>query len=131
MIRNTIASLFIAGSPVSGPPAMADLLLASDPTTHSDGSVTWHPPARYDHQFKGKTSIYTMPQKDVAEACRQLYEKAGLDIPVSPTQKGCAAYKGKHGIIISIDKPYRGSTPEAVIRHERGHLNGWGSDHPD
>lgn len=131
MMRSAIASLFMAGNPTAAPAPIADLLLASGPATHADGSVTWNPPARYDRPFKGKETIYQLPQSEVAEACSKLFADAGLDIPVSPKQKGCAVYKGRNGIIIAIDKPFEGATPEAVIRHERGHLNGWDQDHSD
>lgn len=110
---------------------VASVGFASGPVTHEDGSVTWNPPKQYDHAFDGKETIRLLPQPEVVEACRRLFADAGFDIPVKPTQKGCAVFKGRNGIIIAIDKPYRGSTTEAVIRHERGHLNGWGEDHPD
>jgi hypothetical protein len=112
-------------------PAPASLLLVSGPTTHEDGSVTWNPPARYDHPFDGRETVYRLPQDQVPSACRELFKKAGLDIKVSENQKGCAAYKGKIGYIIVIDSPFQGVTPEDAIRHERGHLNGWPSDHSE
>lgn len=28
-------------------------------------------------------------------------------------------------LIITVDRPYRKATPEAVFRHEQGHCNGW------
>jgi hypothetical protein len=108
-----------------------DLVLTGGPTTHEDGSVTWNPPERYDRPFDGKETIRLLPQPEVVEACRELFEQAGLDIEVTLKQMGCAVYKGKNGTIIAIDKPFNGVTPEAVIRHERGHLNGWGADHED
>lgn len=132
MIRNTIASLFLAhGQPQPETAPLADLLLASGPTTHDDGSVTWPPPERYDKPFDGNETIRHLPQPEVVEACRKLFADAGLNIKVSPTQKGCAVFKGKNGAIIAIDRPYKGATPEAVVQHERGHLNGWKQDHPD
>lgn len=105
--------------------------LASGPVTHGDGSVTWNPPASYDHAFDGTETIHRLPQPEVVEACRRLFAEAGLDIPVGPNQKGCAVFKGRDGTIIVIDRPFMGVTPEAAIRHERGHLNGWPADHPD
>ncbi len=128
MIRNALAAMLLA--PAEGRNDMA-VYLAKGPTALADGSTIWNPPARYDHKFDGKQTILRMPQTEVMEACRRLFEDAGLEIEVSPTQKGCAVFKGSDGTIIVIDRPYKGVTPEAVIRHERGHLNGWPSDHPD
>ena len=85
-------------------------------------------PKRYDHAFDGKETIAAC-HNPVPEACKKLFKDAGLDIEVGPNQKGCGVYRGKNGIIIVIDRPFMGATPEAVIRHERGHLNGWPSDH--
>ncbi len=128
MIRNALAAMLLA--PAEGRNDMA-MYLASDPVTHADGSVTWNPPTRFDHEFDGLETIRKLPQSEVMEACRKLFDDAGLDVEVTVTQKGCAVFKGSNGTIIVVDKPYRGVTPEAAIRHERGHLNGWPSDHPD
>ena len=103
MIRNTIASLFLAhGQPHPETMPLADILLASSPVTQEDGSVIWNPPSRYDKPFKGTTTIHKLPQPEVVEACRKLFADAGLDIAVGPKQKGCAVYKGKTGTIIAI-----------------------------
>jgi hypothetical protein len=133
MIRAALVSALMTHTPqVDGTrKKIADLVLAGGPTTHDDGSVTWNPPKRYDKPFDGKETLRLMPQKEVVEACRKLFKKAGLDIKVTPKQLGCAVYKGKNGTIIAIDKPVGGVTPEAVIRHERGHLNGWDQHHSD
>lgn len=127
MIRNALAAIAAANS-LAGQPSV---ILASSPTTHADGSITWNPPKRYDHAFDGKETIRRLPQSEVPEACKKLFKDAGLDIEVGPNQKGCGVYRGKNGIIIVIDRPFMGAAPEAVIRHERGHLNGWPSDHRD
>ena len=111
--------------------AIAEASMAGGPVMHSDGSVTWNPPAEFDHAFSGNETIYQLPQSQVPEACADLFEKAGLNIKVSADQKGCAAYKGTRGYIIVMDRAFGGVTPEAAIRHERGHLNGWPADHPD
>jgi hypothetical protein len=129
MIRNALAGILAANS-LGFIPAES-VILASSPTTHADGSVTWNPPKRYDHAFDGKETIRHLPQAEVPEACRRLFRDAGLEISVGPKQKGCAVYQGKNGTIIVVDKPFGGATPDAIIRHERGHLNGWPADHPD
>jgi hypothetical protein len=137
MIRNALASLLVAKNMAHEIPKdrrysqVAEAILASSPTTHDDGSVTWNPPKKYDRPFDGTEAIRRLPQPEVVEACRKLFADADLNIAVSPTQKGCAVYKGRNGTIIVIDKPFMGVTPEAAIRHERGHLNGWKQDHPD
>ena len=129
MIRNALAGILAANS-LGFIPAES-VILASSPTTHEDGSVTWNPPKRYDHAFDGKETIRRLPQAEVPEACRRLFRDAGLEISVGPKQKGCAVYQGKNGTIIVVDKPFGGATPDAIIRHERCHLNGWPADHPD
>lgn len=131
MMKSAIASLLIAHPQPSAEANIAKLLLASSPSTHQDGSVTWDPPKRYDHPFKGTETIHRLPQPDVVEACRKLFRDAGMDVKVTKNQKGCAVFKGSDGTIIVIDKPFMGVTPEAAIRHERGHLNGWHQSHPD
>lgn len=136
MIRNALAAMLslplnqnaLAAKPSDN--AFAVYMIGG-PTTHEDGSVTWNPPKRYDRAFDGTEGIVRLPQKQVPDACRQLFKDAGLDIETTPNQRGCAVYKGKNGTIIAVDRPFRGSTPEAVIRHERGHLNGWKQSHPD
>lgn len=127
MISNRIKLMTMGGGLTESP----KVTLASSPTTHKDGSVTWNPPKRYDHPFDGKETIIRMPQPEVVKACRKLFADAGIDVEVTERQKGCAVFKGKRGTIIVIDRPYGGATPETVIRHERGHLNGWPADHPD
>jgi hypothetical protein len=131
MMLNALAGLMMIPNPATTKHPFTDLLLAGGPKTHTDGSVTWNPPARYDRPFDGTETIKRLPQSEVVEACRRLFADAGLDVKVTSTQKGCAVFKGKDGTIIVIDKPFMGVTPEAAIRHERGHLNGWKQDHPD
>jgi hypothetical protein len=131
MMLNALAGLMMIPNPATTKHPFTDLLLAGGPKTHADGSVTWNPPARYDKPFDGRETIKRLPQSEVVEACRRLFADAGLDVKVTSTQKGCAVFKGKDGTIIVIDKPFMGVTPEAAIRHERGHLNGWKQDHPD
>ena len=128
MIRNALSAFLAAQSPQEN--AMS-LYLAGGPTTHSDGSVTWNPPERYDGPFDGTERVILLPQSEIPEACRRLFEQAGLDIETTIKQKGCAVFRGKNGVIIAIDEPFMGITPDAVVRHERGHLNGWPHDHPD
>jgi hypothetical protein len=91
----------------------------------------WNPPARYDHEFDGKTEVQLLHPFKVPAACRKMFKDGGHKLNVSRTQKGCAIRYGKVCKIIAIDRPYYGTTPAAVVRHERGHCNGWHSSHPD
>jgi hypothetical protein len=115
--------------PMPPPPvAFAESLVA--PERLYDAQATWDPPARYDKPFPGRTVVRQLPPRQVANACRELFGARGLDIAVGLAQRGCAVHLGDQCQIISIDRPAYGTTPEAVIRHERGHCNGWPADHP-
>lgn len=90
---------------------------------------TWNPPARFDHPYHGKLTVYRLPQPEVARRCKML----GVPGAYS-NQRGCSFYFGTPGTactIIVIKEPYQEQTPLAVIRHEIGHCNGWPADHPD
>jgi hypothetical protein len=89
----------------------------------------WNPPARYDHPFNGRTEVRYMAPRDVPAACRKMLK--GHNIAVTQQQRGCAIRYGKVCKIIAIDRPYYGTTPAAVVRHERGHCNGWHHSHPE
>jgi hypothetical protein len=91
----------------------------------------WNPPPQYDHEFPGKTEVTLLHPRDVPSACRKMFRDGGHKIAVTQQQRGCAIRYGKVCKIIAIDRPRYGTTPEAVIRHERGHCNGWHHSHPD
>ena len=89
----------------------------------------WNPPARFDHPFSGKLVVRRLPQPEVIAACRDLVR--GLaSVAVTYRQRGCARLRDGRCTIIMIDRPFRGTRPEAVLRHEVGHCNGWPADHP-
>jgi hypothetical protein len=91
----------------------------------------WNPPTKYDHPYKGLLREYPLPQKQVVAACGKAL--AQYNIKATMRQRGCAVYNSDRSecTIIYIDKPFMGTTPEAVRRHEMGHCNGWAENHPD
>lgn len=107
------------------------LLLAS-PAIAGKTDPTWNPPARFDHPYQGKLTVQRLPQKQVVSACAKLFAKYKVAAKSSLAQRGCSAITSKNSCtMIVIDKTYLKATPEAVIRHERGHCNGWPANHPD
>ncbi len=107
------------------------LAMAAAAASHAGERTEWNPPARYDRPFDGKLTIARLPQWRVPGACRALFAGAGLNITVTPTQKGCAVAMGRRCSVIIIARAYRGVTPEAVLRHEIGHCNGWSNNHEE
>lgn len=92
----------------------------------------WNPPARFDHPYKGEILVRQLPQDKVFEACRVLFNIYGIEAAAYAEQRGCAILTSSHScLIVTIDKPYMGTTPEAVLRHENGHCTGWPASHPD
>lgn len=89
----------------------------------------WPPPARFDFPYPGKMIIRYLPQPKVVEECHRLgngKRERMMD------QRGCAKRLSPNVcVVVIVNKTYRRATPSAVLRHERGHCNGWGSDHPD
>ncbi|MBB5663267.1 hypothetical protein GGE68_001443 [Rhizobium leguminosarum] len=90
----------------------------------------WNPPARFDHTYSGRLMLTQLPQSKMQKACQQLFAKYGLKDTTSFQQHGCAKAFPDRCIVITIDKTYMGATPDAVLRHELGHCNGWPGDHP-
>ncbi|GAA4108891.1 hypothetical protein GCM10023067_04790 [Aminobacter aganoensis] len=70
-----------------------------------------------------------MPQRMVVEECHRLSKgqrERAMD------QRGCAKrLSPKVCVVVIVDKTYKRATPSAVLRHERGHCNGWPGTHPD
>lgn len=93
---------------------------------------TWNPPARFDFPYKGELTVKRLPQVDVVEACRVLFTLYDVQAKASLTSRGCAVITSKNScIVVTVDKTYKRATPEAVLRHEMGHCNGWPANHPD
>lgn len=116
----TIGFIFILAGALSPATAIAGL---RDPE--------WNPPARYDHAYTGKLLLKKLPQASMQKACRQLFAKYGLRDTTSMQQHGCAKSFPDRCIVIITDEAYMGATPEAVLRHELGHCNGWSGEHGD
>lgn len=107
-------------------------LLVSTPAMAGKNDAEWNPPARYDHAYQGELTIRRLPQKQVVKACEKLFTQYKVKAKASMTQRGCAAITAKGSCtVIVVDKTYKSATPQAVIRHEAGHCNGWAEVHPD
>ena len=98
--------------------------------TAATAQAEWNPPPRYDTPYAGDLHTMPRPPAMVAAACAGLFAWADLDIQVSMEQRGCAVYNGRECWVIHIDRDAYGTTPEAVLRHEIGHCNGWPANHP-
>ncbi|MER9912791.1 hypothetical protein NKJ71_19385 [Mesorhizobium sp. M0050] len=93
---------------------------------------TWNPPARFDHAYSGKLTVRYLPQKQVVAACAKLFAKYKVAAKSSLVQRGCSAITSDTSCtVIVVDKTFALATPEAVLRHEMGHCNGWPASHPD
>src|SRR5262249_33665765 len=99
--------LWLANSPPEPPPRSADL-----------------PPEEFDHPYKGKLTIMRLPLKDVRLRCANA-------ITVMPGPVLACARVSADGsdctIFLPSDDVIRasGKIPDEVLRHERGHCNGW------
>lgn len=101
-------------------------LLGAPPAIAGKTDPTWNPPARFDHSYSGKMIVHRLPQAQIINVCAKVLGKRSM------IQHGCSA-KPKNGRceIWIVDKTYMSATPEAVLRHERGHCNGWPANHPN
>jgi len=118
------AALFLAISVIGL--AMANTAMAGK------NDAEWNPPARFDHAYVGKLTVVYLPQVQVVTACAKLFAKYKVSATSSLAQRGCSAITSDTSCtVISIDGPYQLATPKAVLRHELGHCNGWGPDHPE
>jgi hypothetical protein len=91
----------------------------------------WNPPARFDHPYDGELTVMKLPQPLLQNVCRQLFPQFGYSDTTHKDQRGCSIPRDGHCLVVTIDKPFNGATPDAVLRHERGHCNGWPANHPD
>ena len=82
---------------------------------------TWNPPARYDHPFRGKWRIHT-----VSEAYIFWHHPGALAFTLLPYpgSKVCDTY------VPPVGGRYTARDIKTLIRHERGHCNGWPANHP-
>jgi hypothetical protein len=88
------------------------------------------PPERYDTPFDGRMMVRVLPQRQVGPACRDLSDRYNLNLSILQTQLGCA---GVNNGICEVIAAQTGAgdpgTTDDIIRHERGHCNGWPADH--
>lgn len=101
------------------------LLLLSSPAMAGKTDPTWNPPARFDHAFAGQVTIHRLPQMTIVDVCANLIGKRSF------IQHGCSRLEGNLCTVWIVNKTYMDATPEAVLRHEIGHCNGWPASHPD
>lgn len=111
--------------------ALIALLLLSSQALAGPHDPEWNPPARYDHPYQGELTVLQLPQPVVRKTCQQLFSQFGYSDTTHKEQRGCAIPREGHCLIVTIDKTYKGTTPEAVKRHEAGHCNGWSASHPN
>lgn len=107
-------------------------LLIASPAVAGKNDAEWNPPARFDHAYAGKLTVRYLPQKQVVTACEKLFSAYKVAAKSSFNQRGCSAITSKTScIVIVVDKTYALATPNAVLRHEIGHCNGWSANHTD
>ena len=94
----------------------------------------WNPPARYDHPYSGELTVrYLTPEQVFPECARMLAEVNGSDRGTYPGMRGCSVRteKGTKCSVVVVDRTWKKATPEAILRHEIGHCNGWPFEHPN
>ncbi len=99
-------------------------LLAAGPSLAGINDPTWNPPARFDHPYSGRLIVHRLPQAQIVDVCTKVLGIRSFN------RHGCSSYKGNRCEVWIVDKTYMQATPEAVLRHETGHCNGWPADHP-
>ena len=105
---------------------MIALLLAAIIAAGSPDRAEWNPPAKFDRPFNGQIMIKSVRPSLVAAHCNDLARRAGFTWKSSAKMRGCAWRSAPRVCeVITIDRPTYGTTPAAVLRHERGHCNGW------
>jgi hypothetical protein len=111
---------------------VAATLLLSFTTAHAGpDDPEWNPPARYDHAYSGKLVLRKIPQEQLRAACDNLFIRNHLTIRATTGMRGCSFRKGGRCEVLTIDRTYRRATPQAALRHELGHCNGWPANHPN
>lgn len=115
--------------------ALVFLLLCCSQALAGKNDATWNPPPEFDHPYKGKLETRYLPQPEVFKECsRMMLENNGSTKGAYPEMRGCSTQFKNYTscIIILIEKPVAVAnkpgvtiTPEAVLRHEIGHCNGW------
>lgn len=105
---------------------MIALLLAASIAAGSPDLAEWNPPTEFDRPFNGQIMVKNVHPSLVAGLCNDLAARAGFTWRSTTKMRGCAwRSKKRFCEVIMIDRPMYGTTPKAVLRHERGHCNGW------
>jgi len=94
----------------------------------------WNPPPRFDHPYKGELKRQFLLPEEVYPVCaKMLAEANGSDKGTYPGMRGCSvrSENGRKCSVVVSSIPVNKATPEAILRHEIGHCNGWPFEHPD
>jgi len=87
------------------------------------------PPAQYDRPYGGSLTVNTVPtQRALAEICPQAAARTPNMIGCawrSPDGSQCRITLVSDAVLVAL-----GSTRARILRHERGHCNGWPGHHP-
>ena len=122
-MRFLLAALLLGGCVERIPDPGGDWLIKA-------GYAHSPPPVRFQGDYAGELTIHRVA--DVAAKCAEFG-------PFVDDIVGCAIAGAGFCIvvipestvtIIADGRPFR-MTPNAVLAHEMGHCNGWGSDHED
>ena len=82
------------------------------------------PPPEYDHEYEGDLTI------KIVSTVEQLKILCRVD---NPKLLACSFHNNKSCLVIMVDDSvmrHRGWSTGMLLRHERGHCNGWPGDHP-
>lgn len=85
----------------------------------------WNPPAQYDREPRVPYTVIKASSETVDRICRT--GLAGIGLKTGDDYRGCALppVDGKTWRIYIVKGGYKCASEEAIIRHEKGHLNGW------
>lgn len=87
------------------------------------------PPARFDFEYPGGTSVYYFPKSEMWERCNKLAMK---QLPRHPAECGKVRIwkkTGKKRCFVFINEAFRDTeTGDLLRRHGQAHCNGW--SHP-
>lgn len=106
--------------------------LAASPALAGKEDPTWNPPARFDRPYTGPKRVrHLAPEEVYRECARMLKEANGSERGTYPGMRGCQTMDNGFCDIVVPDRVWKKATPEAILRHEYGHCNGWPFEHPD
>ncbi len=105
-------------------------------------SRRWDPPSRYAGDYSGVFQVIQAEPEQVNSLCQGLmghilngqFQKYGCahwndhEIDLGPARQNIWI---RVCIVVSMNQPVDGITPEALLDHELGHCNGWPASHPE